>query len=96
MSIIKVISMASMDEQILKTTKEIVVKFIEAGRVSPAGFDGRGNYSLGLKDQSIFPEIDSNNVVRNQGMDVTIVTSTSSDHEARELLRLMGMPFADK
>ena len=64
--------------------------------VSPAGFDGRGNYSLGLKDQSIFPEIDSNNVVRNQGMDVTIVTSTSSDHEARELLRLMGMPFADK
>jgi large subunit ribosomal protein L5 len=64
--------------------------------ISPKGFDGRGNYSLGLKDQSIFPEIDSNNVVRNQGMDVTIVTSTSSDHEARELLRLMGMPFSDK
>ncbi len=60
------------------------------------GFDGRGNFTLGLKEQSIFPEIDPNDVGVEQGMDITVVTSTDSDKEARELLRLLGMPFTEK
>lgn len=64
--------------------------------VSGRGFDGRGNYTLGLKDQSIFPEIDPNTVVGTQGMDITIVTSTEDDRAARELLTMLGMPFAAK
>jgi len=64
--------------------------------VSEAAFDGRGNYSMGITDQSIFPEIDPNNVSVTQGMDITIVTSTDDDGAARELLRLLGMPFAEK
>lgn len=59
-------------------------------------FDGRGNYSLGLSDQSVFPEIDLDKVKRTQGMDVTFVTSALTDDEAKELLKKMGMPFADK
>lgn len=62
--------------------------------VSARAFDGRGNYTLGLKEQTIFPEIDPNHAGAPQGMDITIVTSTNSDDEARELLRLLGMPFA--
>jgi large subunit ribosomal protein L5 len=57
-------------------------------------FDGRGNYSLGITDQSIFPEIDLDKIKRTQGMDITIVTSAKTDDEARKLLTLMGMPFA--
>ena len=57
-------------------------------------FDGRGNYSLGISDQSIFPEIDLDKIKRTQGMDITIVTSAKTDDEARKLLTLMGMPFA--
>jgi large subunit ribosomal protein L5 len=57
-------------------------------------FDGRGNYSLGINDQSIFPEIDLDKIKRTQGMDITIVTSAKTDDEARKLLTLMGMPFA--
>lgn len=63
--------------------------------VSSRSFDGRGNYSLGLNDQSIFPEIDLDKIKRHQGMDVTIVTNARSDDEARELLKMMGMPFAE-
>jgi large subunit ribosomal protein L5 len=63
--------------------------------VSSRAFDGRGNYSLGLNDQTIFPEIDLDKIKRHQGMDVTIVTSARTDEEARELLKLMGMPFAE-
>jgi len=63
--------------------------------VSGRSFDGRGNYSLGLNDQTIFPEIDLDKIKRHQGMDVTIVTSAKSDDEARELLKMMGMPFAE-
>ena len=59
-------------------------------------FDGFGNYSMGLTDQTIFPELDPNDVTVVQGMDVTIVTTARTDNEARELLRLIGMPFADK
>ena len=62
--------------------------------VSPKSFDGRGNYTLGVKEQLIFPEIDYDTVDKIRGMDITIVTSASSDEEARELLKLLGMPFS--
>ncbi|MDA3797891.1 MAG: 50S ribosomal protein L5 [Kiritimatiellae bacterium] len=62
--------------------------------VSANGFDGSGNYTVGLKDQAIFPEVDPNKVKAAQGMDITIVTSGSSVEESREMIKLMGMPFA--
>lgn len=62
--------------------------------ISPRGFDGRGNYSLGIAEQTIFPEIDPNRVKRSQGMDITIVTTAKTDDEARDLLTRLGMPFA--
>ena len=62
--------------------------------VSPKSFDGRGNYSLGLKEQSLFPEIESDKVKRVQGMDITVVTTAQNDEDARELLRLLGVPFS--
>ncbi len=61
--------------------------------VSTKSFDGRGNYTLGLRDQLIFPEIDYSKVERQKGMNVTIVTTAQSDEQARSLLRHMGMPF---
>ena len=61
--------------------------------VSPDAFDGRGNYSLGLTEQLIFPEIDYDNVNDVRGMNVTVVTTAASDEEARVLLRELGMPF---
>ncbi len=64
--------------------------------VSPRSFDGRGNYTLGLRDQLIFPEIDFGKADKARGMNITIVTTASSDDEAYELLKLMGMPFAKK
>jgi len=64
--------------------------------VSPKAFDGGGNYTLGVSDQAIFPEIELDKIKRNIGFDVTIVTSTSSDAEAKSLLSEMGMPFSDK
>jgi large subunit ribosomal protein L5 len=63
--------------------------------LNPNSFDGHGNYTFGLAEQSVFPEIDADKVTFTQGMDVTIVTSTSSDDEARELLRQFGMPFRE-
>jgi large subunit ribosomal protein L5 len=63
--------------------------------LSSRSFDGRGNYSLGIADQTIFPEIDLDKIKRNQGMDITIVTSAPTDEEAYDLLKLMGMPFAE-
>jgi len=62
---------------------------------NPKSFDGNGNYSMGLTEQLVFPEIDPDKVSFTQGMDITFVTSTKSDDEARELLRLFGMPFRD-
>ena len=62
--------------------------------VSPRAFDGRGNYSLGVADQTIFPEIELEKIKRTQGMDITIVTSAEKDEDALELLKMMGMPFA--
>jgi large subunit ribosomal protein L5 len=62
--------------------------------VSPNAFDGRGNYTLGLREQLIFPEIDYDKIDQIRGLEVTIVTSARTDEEARRLLTLMGMPFA--
>ena len=61
--------------------------------VSRTAFDGRGNYTLGIKEQLIFPEIVFDEVDEVMGMDITIVTTAETDEEARELLSLMGMPF---
>ena len=63
--------------------------------VSLRSFDGRGNYSLGIADQTVFPEIELDKIKRQQGMDITIVTSAPTNDEALELLKLMGMPFAE-
>lgn len=62
--------------------------------INPNSFDGRGNYTMGIKEQLIFPEINIDKVDVVRGMDVTFVTTANSDEQARELLRLMGMPFA--
>ncbi|WP_299448646.1 50S ribosomal protein L5 [uncultured Phascolarctobacterium sp.] len=61
--------------------------------VSASAFDGRGNYALGLKEQLIFPEIEYDKIDKVRGMDIIIVTTAKTDEEARELLRLLGMPF---
>ncbi len=61
--------------------------------VNPDSFDGHGNFTLGLAEQVVFPEIDADRVHHTQGMDITIVTTTSSDDQARELLSSFGMPF---
>ncbi|HEU19033.1 MAG TPA: 50S ribosomal protein L5 [Deltaproteobacteria bacterium] len=61
--------------------------------ISPRSFDGRGNFSLGVREQFIFPEIEYDKIDKVRGMNITIVTSAKSDDEARQLLRLMGVPF---
>lgn len=63
--------------------------------VSPRSFDGRGNYTLGLKEQVIFPEIDYDKIDKTRGMDIVLVTTAKTDEEARDLLRLAGMPFRE-
>jgi large subunit ribosomal protein L5 len=63
--------------------------------ISPSSFDGHGNYALGLREQLIFPEISYDAIDTTRGLDVAVVTTTESDEEARELLRLLGMPFRD-
>ena len=64
--------------------------------LSPRKFDGRGNYTFGIADQTIFPEIELDKIKRTQGMDVTIVTTARTDAEAQDLLKLLGFPFAEK
>ncbi len=64
--------------------------------VSPRSFDGRGNYTLGLRDQLIFPEIDYGKADKARGMNITVVTTAKTDDEAFELLSVLGMPFAKK
>jgi large subunit ribosomal protein L5 len=61
--------------------------------VSPRGFDGRGNFTVGIKEQIIFPEIDYDKIDKIKGMNITIVTTADKDEQARELLALLGMPF---
>jgi len=63
--------------------------------VSPKAFDGRGNYTLGLRDQLVFPEIDYTKVEKSRGMNITIVTTARTDQEATALLRKLGMPFRE-
>ena len=63
--------------------------------INPNAFDGRGNYALGLKEQLIFPEIEYDKVEKIRGMDICFVTTANTDEEARELLKLMGAPFAN-
>ena len=63
--------------------------------LSPRSFDGRGNYTLGVADQTIFPEIELDKIKRQQGMDITIVTSAPTNAEAMDLLKLLGLPFAE-
>ena len=63
--------------------------------INPNSFDGRGNYALGVKEQLIFPEIDYDKIDKVRGMDIIIVTTANTDEEARELLKLLGAPFAE-
>lgn len=63
--------------------------------VSPKGFDGRGNYTMGLKEQLVFPEIDYDKVEKVRGMDIIFVTTARNDAEAKEFLKLLGMPFRE-
>jgi large subunit ribosomal protein L5 len=64
--------------------------------VSPRGFDGRGNYTLGLRDQLLFPEIDYMKVDKARGMNISVVTTAKTDEESRKLLQLLGMPFRNQ
>ena len=63
--------------------------------INPNGFDGRGNYALGLKEQLIFPEIEYDKIDKIRGMDIVFVTTANTDEEAKEMLKLMGAPFAN-
>jgi len=63
--------------------------------LSPKSFDGMGNYSMGLTEQTVFPEIDSAEVDNNQGMNITFVTTANTDEESREMLLQFGMPFKE-
>ena len=63
--------------------------------LSPRRFDGRGNYTFGIADQTVFPEIELEKIKRQQGMDITIVTSAQNDDEAHDMLKMMGMPFSE-
>ena len=62
--------------------------------INPDSFDGRGNYSMGIREQLIFPEIDYDKIDKVRGMDISVITTAKTDEEARELLRLLGAPFA--
>jgi large subunit ribosomal protein L5 len=76
-----------------KLVNVVLPRFRDFRGVSRDSFDGRGNYSLGMKEQIVFPEIDYDKVEKIRGLEVTIVTTAQNDDEARTLLELMGMPF---
>jgi large subunit ribosomal protein L5 len=78
---------------LMRLVKTAMPRIRDFRGVPPRAFDGRGNYTLGISDQSIFPEIELDKVKRTLGFDVTIVTTTNNDDHARELLRALGMPF---
>ena len=78
---------------ISKLTGVVLPRIRDFRGVSPKGFDGRGNFNLGLKDQLVFPEIDYDKVQRMRGMNITIVTSSTDDRGARALLEQLGFPF---
>lgn len=82
-----------MYEFITKLVNLCLPKIRDFKGINPKSFDGRGNYTLGLKEQLIFPEVDYENVDRVRGMDITFVTSAETDDDARQLLELIGLPF---
>ena len=85
-----------MYEFLLRFIRMAIPRIRDFRGVSPKSFDGRGNYTIGVSDQTIFPEIELDKVKRNIGFDVTIVTSARTDDEARALLKEMGMPFREQ
>jgi len=76
-----------------KLVNVVLPRFRDFRGVSRDSFDGRGNYSLGIKEQIVFPEIDYDKIDKTRGLEVTIVTTAKNDDEARDLLELLGMPF---
>jgi large subunit ribosomal protein L5 len=87
---------ARMYEFLERLIKTALPRIRDFRGVSPRAFDGNGNYTLGVADQSIFPEIELDRIKRNIGFDVTFVTTASTNAEAKSLLTEMGMPFTDK
>ncbi|MDZ4789555.1 MAG: 50S ribosomal protein L5 [Blastochloris sp.] len=85
-----------MYEFLLRLTRMALPRIRDFRGISTRAFDGRGAYTLGIKDHTIFPEIELDKIKRNLGMDVTIVTTAKTKEETKELLSLMGMPFADR
>ncbi|HCN27919.1 MAG TPA: 50S ribosomal protein L5 [Verrucomicrobiales bacterium] len=81
---------------LMRLLKTAIPRIRDFRGVAPKAFDGRGNYTLGITDQSIFPEVELDKVKRTLGFDITFVTSTDNDDHARELLRALGMPFRGK
>lgn len=81
---------------LMRLVKTAMPKIRDFRGVAPKAFDGRGNYTLGISDQSIFPEIELDKVKRSLGFDITFVTSTNHDDHARELLAMLGMPFRQR
>ncbi len=81
---------------LMRLVKTAIPRIRDFRGVAPKAFDGRGNYTLGINDQSIFPEIELDKIKRTLGFDITFVTSTGNDDHARELLRALGMPFRGK
>src|SRR3954470_1508361 len=87
---------ARMYEFLERLIKTALPRIRDFRGVSTKAFDGNGNYTLGVKDQSIFPEVELDKIKRNLGFDVTIVTSAATDAEAKSLLTELGVPFSDK
>jgi large subunit ribosomal protein L5 len=85
-----------MHEFLLRLIRTALPRIRDFRGVSPRAFDGRGAYTLGVKDHTIFPEIELDKVKRTIGMDVTIVTTARNKEETKDLLSLLGMPFADR
>jgi len=77
-----------------KLVNAVLPRIREFQGVSPNSFDGRGNYTLGLKEQIVFPEVDYDKIDKIRGLEVSIITTTNTDEEGRHLLELLGMPFA--
>src|SRR3954468_12389452 len=87
---------AHMYEFLERLIKAALPRIRDFRGVSPKAFDGNGNYTLGVSDQSIFPEVELDKIKRNIGFDVTIVTTAQTNEEAKSLLSEMGMPFSDR
>lgn len=77
-----------------KLVNAVLPRMHDFAGVSPDSFDGRGNYTLGLREQIVFPEIDYDKIDKARGMEITIVTTAKTDNDGRHLLELLGMPFA--